>query len=165
MVEGLDERLGDPEGDHFGLTFFYSATAHLSSCIIELYTRVNDFVDLFLAGCINAIVANQRHPNQRLVAFALDAELLGALELARKSSGQDRSAYIREAIVEKLQALDAELPSTLKDAPDRTGKTYRPRVIRSYRAEEKAQANSKPPSALAADVARVSAKSGRGRAK
>ena len=100
-------------------------------------------------------MANQRHPNQKLVAFALDKELLAALDTARQEAGQDRSAYIREAIFEKLEALKIPMESRLKDSPDRAGKTYRPRTITSFRAESKV--NSKAASAGARLLKKASA--------
>ena len=74
-------------------------------------------------------MANQRHPNQRLVAFALDQELLAALDQARRAAGKDRSSYIRTAIAEKLGNIGAGM---LKDSPDRTGKTYKARSTVKY---------------------------------
>lgn len=91
-------------------------------------------------------MANQRHPNQKLVAFALDKELLAAMDTARQELGLDRSSYIRAAVLEKLQVLKVSLPASLKDAPDRTGKTYRPRTITSYR--DDAKVSSRPPSVV-----------------
>lgn len=82
-------------------------------------------------------VANKRHPDQRLVAFALPSELLVRLDAARKVDGRQRSAYIREAIQEKLAGMGVAVPTELKDAPDRTGKTYQPRTIKSYKADAK----------------------------
>jgi hypothetical protein len=84
-------------------------------------------------------VANQRHPDQKLVAFALDKKLLEAIDSAR--GGADRSSYIREAIVDKLRLLNIPLPDAIQDAPDRAGKTYRPREAKpvSYAATAKAK--------------------------
>jgi len=46
---------------------------------------------------------NQRSPNQTLIAFALHRELLKAMDEACDQSGEDRSTFIRMALVAKIQ--------------------------------------------------------------
>jgi len=67
-------------------------------------------------------VANQRHKNQVLVAFACDQKLLSAIEKARSGSSEDRSRFIRRAIVAELERLKIPIPTGLVAPPDRAGR-------------------------------------------
>lgn len=89
-------------------------------------------------------MANQRHPDQTLVAFALHKDLLAQLDRAKRETDDDRSKFIRLAIVEKLQQLGIEVPQEIRIAPDRSGKKYPPHKPNSVMMND---ASSKPVSA------------------
>jgi len=65
-------------------------------------------------------VPNQRHPNQKLIAFALDSDLRAAIETGRKMENRDQSTFIRQAIIGRLQQLKIPVDPALAFAPDRT---------------------------------------------
>jgi hypothetical protein len=46
---------------------------------------------------------NRRSPSQTLIAFALNRELLQALDDARAKTGASRSAFIRQALVAQIR--------------------------------------------------------------
>jgi len=46
---------------------------------------------------------NQRADNQTLIAFALNRKLLAALDRACTQSGEDRSTFIRQALVNVIR--------------------------------------------------------------
>jgi hypothetical protein len=66
-----------------------------------------------------------RDPNQVFIGAFLDRELVFALDSGRGSLS--RSAFVREALVEKLQRCGVRVRAGISDAPDRTGKGGRPR--------------------------------------
>ena len=49
---------------------------------------------------------NQRSANQTLIAFALHRDLLTAMDAACDRADQDRSTFIRQALVAKIQSCD-----------------------------------------------------------
>ncbi len=63
---------------------------------------------------------NQRAKGQEVVAFALKAELLQALDLGR--GGESRSQFIRLAIVRECQRRGIEVLEMDAAAPDRAGR-------------------------------------------
>ena len=63
---------------------------------------------------------NQRAKDQTLIAFALDAELARGLDNARKLKRQNRSEFIRDAIVAEVKRQGIALPEDIALAPDRT---------------------------------------------
>jgi len=64
-------------------------------------------------------VPNQRAENQNLIAFALDNQLLTLTDQQRKLLGRDRSTFIRQAIIEKLQRMGIKVDESLAFSPDR----------------------------------------------
>jgi hypothetical protein len=46
---------------------------------------------------------NRRSPNQTLIAFALNRELLRAMDKACAKSGESRSTFIRQSLVAKIR--------------------------------------------------------------
>jgi hypothetical protein len=69
-------------------------------------------------------VPNQRAKGQKLIAVPLEETFLEELDRAR--GGASRSAFVREAIYRLLRERGVDLPPSIKDAPDRTGKGGRP---------------------------------------
>lgn len=69
---------------------------------------------------------NQRGENQTRLVFALDQELLEALDKARPA-GVTRSEWLRKAMVNELARLGQPVDPALIAAPDRAGKGGRPR--------------------------------------
>lgn len=67
---------------------------------------------------------NQRAENQSLVAFALDRDLLRAMDAQRARLGLGRSAYLRLALVEDLQRAGHKVDRALAIAPDRAGRPH-----------------------------------------
>ena len=88
-------------------------------------------------------MANQRHPDQTLVAFALDKGLLAKTDTARRALHWSRSQFVREAVREKLIAMGVDAPAAMADAPDSTGKPKSHGKITSY-AEEDRKRKMKP---------------------
>jgi hypothetical protein len=70
----------------------------------------------------NAPVPGVRAEGQQVIAMALDQRLLTALDRERKGVGQDRSTFIRIALIDYLNARGSELSKELAFAPDRSGK-------------------------------------------
>jgi hypothetical protein len=65
---------------------------------------------------------NKRAPNQKLIAFPVDAEFERSLEKCLRAHGiTNKSQFIRDAIYEKLSRLGMEVPAALKEAPVRFG--------------------------------------------
>lgn len=69
---------------------------------------------------------NQRGENQTRLVFALDKELLEALDKARPP-GVTRSEWLRAAMVNELARVGCPVDPALINAPDRAGKGGRPR--------------------------------------
>lgn len=55
-----------------------------------------------------------------MVALALDEQLLAALDGSRGTTGQDRSTFIRLALIDYLRAQGVDVPRSLAFPPDRT---------------------------------------------
>jgi hypothetical protein len=65
---------------------------------------------------------NKRAPNQKLIAFSVDAEFERSLERCLQRCGiTNKSQFIRDAIYEKLSRLGMEVPAVLKEPPGRFG--------------------------------------------
>lgn len=79
-----------------------------------------------------AVVPNQRSPGQKLIALALDEELLASLDAARGT--MNRSQFIREALVEKV-AEGITLREGISAPPDRAGKGGRPAKKQNRKAD------------------------------
>lgn len=62
---------------------------------------------------------NQRRPGQTFIGAQLSEDLLSALEAGRKKLRLDRSQFVRDAILEKLEELGIKLPGDLAMPPDR----------------------------------------------
>lgn len=75
----------------------------------------------------NAPMPGVRGEGQHLVALAIHEDILKEVERSRKKAGRDRSTFIREALIDYLNARGASLNPELAFAPDRTGKGGRPR--------------------------------------
>lgn len=65
---------------------------------------------------------SKRAPNQKLIAFPVDAEFERSLEKCLQACGiTNKSQFIRDAIYEKLSRLGMEVPAALKEPPVRFG--------------------------------------------
>jgi hypothetical protein len=65
----------------------------------------------------------KRAPGQKMITFWADAELLRAVEMARKIPPRcDRSQFIRDAIIDKLRKLRYPVDPELSQPPDRASK-------------------------------------------
>jgi hypothetical protein len=99
---------------------------------------------------------NKRAADQTLIGFALNRELLRALDLARKPLGQNRSDFIRLAIADELRNLGITVSDAATRAPDRVRKVrYVERVVGGVELNE--------PSEAAAPQGRGRTNGGRGR--
>lgn len=70
----------------------------------------------------NPHVPGVRGQGQQVIAMALDQRLLTALDRERRDAGQDRSTFIRIALIDYLNARGSGLSRDLAFAPDRAGK-------------------------------------------
>ena len=67
---------------------------------------------------------NQRAPGQKLLPFAVDEKFLRELDAGLGSAGyQNRSQFIRDAIVEKLLRANIPFPKELAQPPNRMVKS------------------------------------------
>ncbi|HVU28381.1 MAG TPA: hypothetical protein VHG71_11680 [Verrucomicrobiae bacterium] len=64
-------------------------------------------------------VPNKRHPDQTLIAVAMDKQLRKAIKVGREQIRRDQSTFIRLAIVEKLNRIGIPVDEKLALAPDR----------------------------------------------
>jgi len=70
---------------------------------------------------------NVRAPGQKLLNFPAYEDFIKQIdEAVAKSGAGDRSKWIREAIVEKLESLGIRVPPHLASAPPRAGKNKYP---------------------------------------
>jgi hypothetical protein len=92
----------------------------------------------------------KRHADQALVVFAANGPLRSALDRARKMQGQDRSTFIRAAVVRELRARGIEASDEWVPSPDRTG----PRSARYPAATASALALNEPISSAKVQAAR-----------
>lgn len=63
---------------------------------------------------------SQRGPNQKLLGFYADTELLFEIDKVRK--GKSRSQWLRDAVRREMAAAGINLPDDTYQAPDRAGK-------------------------------------------
>jgi len=71
---------------------------------------------------------NKRAPNQKLIAFPVDADFERSLEKCLHACGiTNKSQFIRDAIYEKLSRLGMNVPASLKEPPVRFGHQPHPR--------------------------------------
>lgn len=65
-------------------------------------------------------MANQRNTSMTAISISLDKTLLGMVDSARLNSRsrQDRSAFIREALAEKMRSMGLEVPEDLLFPPE-----------------------------------------------
>ncbi|PYK99353.1 MAG: hypothetical protein DME19_08845 [Verrucomicrobia bacterium] len=74
------------------------------------------------------LLPNKRAPNQKLIAFPVDAEFERSLEACLHACGiTNKSQFIRDAIYEKLSRLGMKVPASLKEPPVRFGHHPHPR--------------------------------------
>ena len=72
-------------------------------------------------------VPNQRSAGQKLINIPMDEEFIRSLDAAVIRSGLgNRSAFIRDAIVEKLADMGVDIPTEVATAPSKIGKGGRP---------------------------------------
>ena len=72
-------------------------------------------------GVYNKCMANQRAKDQQLLPFAAKRQFVAELDAGiKKISYVNRSQFIRDAILEKLQRAGIEIPRELAIAPERT---------------------------------------------
>jgi len=90
----------------------------------EYITRLQDFFsDIFFTDVIYTYMPGQRSPGQKLIPIPMNEEFIELLDAAVvKSDYSDRSKFIRDAIVEKLQALGYKIPPGVSAAPTKIGK-------------------------------------------
>ena len=101
----------------------------------------------------------KRSPDQTLIAFACHVELLRALDLARDSSGDDRSSFIRKAVFAELKQRKFPVEEAWIKPPDRAKKSRYPEVPPPHLANS-GKVSAGGTSAKAAPGARRAAKSG-----
>ena len=72
-------------------------------------------------GVYNKRMANQRAKDQQLLPFAAKRQFVAEMDAGiKKISYVNRSQFIRDAIVEKLQREGIKIPRELAIAPERT---------------------------------------------
>lgn len=72
-------------------------------------------------------MSNTRGPGQKLISVPMNEKFIEVIDAALPEMGySDRSSFIRDAIVEKIQASGIEVSAALSLAPSRTGKGGRP---------------------------------------
>ena len=77
-------------------------------------------------------MANQRHPDQTLIAVAMNRLLRSQIAVAKKKTGHDQSTFIRQAIVEKLQSMEVPVDPEWAFAPDRSKPFEQPTKYPDY---------------------------------
>jgi hypothetical protein len=65
-------------------------------------------------------MSNQRHPDQTLIAVAMDKALRSSLALGKRKINRDQSTFVRMAIIEKLKNLDVPVDESWAFAADRS---------------------------------------------
>ncbi|MEI8288793.1 MAG: ribbon-helix-helix domain-containing protein [Verrucomicrobiota bacterium] len=94
-------------------------------------------------------MANERGAGQKLIPIPASEDFIKELNSGFKKAGYDnRSQFIRDAILEKLARLGIDVPEKLALAPDRLGKGGRPK-INHHGASRLGEASSKTASAAA----------------
>ncbi len=90
------------------------------------------------------LVPNQRKPGQKLLTLPASEEFIAAMDagLAELGCG-NRSSFIREAIIEKLQREHVRVPKALAAAPARFGQHPAPRSP-AYEQKEISSAPARP---------------------
>jgi hypothetical protein len=91
----------------------------------------------------------KRAPDQTLIAFACHVELLRGLDIARAESGDDRSSFIRKAVVAELKSRQQPVDEAWINPPDRAKKERYPAVAPAHvvNAKKKAAAAGSKPAA------------------
>lgn len=106
----------------------------------------------------NLEVPNQRSKDQTLIAFALDAELMRGLDAAREKKGQNRSAFIRDAIMAAVRERGIAVSPSAARSPDRARVQRYPETTRAQLELNEKPTSSGAPSTLKGAVARAVAK-------
>jgi hypothetical protein len=97
---------------------------------------------------------NQRAPGQKLLPIAVDEKFLRELDAGLPGAGyQNRSQFIRDAIMEKLMRAGIALPKELALPPNRFGKSsaaptkfrYPPHRPSAFELNEKAGSKKRRP--------------------
>jgi hypothetical protein len=70
----------------------------------------------------------KRAPDQTLIAFACHVELLRAVDIGRNEAGEDRSTFIRKALLAELKTRKQPVQDEWVSPPDRAKKTRYPAV-------------------------------------
>jgi hypothetical protein len=70
----------------------------------------------------------KRAPDQTLIAFACHVELLRAVDIGRSEAGEDRSTFIRKAILAELKTRRQPVQDDWVSPPDRAKKSRYPAV-------------------------------------
>ena len=70
----------------------------------------------------------KRAPDQTLIAFACHVELLRAVDIGRDEVGEDRSTFIRKAILAELKHRKQPVQDEWASPPDRAKKERYPAV-------------------------------------
>jgi hypothetical protein len=70
----------------------------------------------------------KRAPDQTLIAFACHVELLRAVDIGRNTAGEDRSTFIRKAILAELKRRKQPVLDEWVSPPDRAKKMRYPEV-------------------------------------
>lgn len=71
-------------------------------------------------------MANARSDSQTLLAFTLDRALAESMDAVSAARGENRSEFIRRALVNYLQSLGYPVAPTLVSAPDRRRPAKKP---------------------------------------
>lgn len=105
--------------------------------INNLYRVCNFFLILFAFFLIlpkGAAVSDHRSKDQTLIAVPISKQFLAEIDSVR--GDQSRSAYVRAALLEKLEKVKGSLPKELSYAPSRAGKGGKP----THKPSEKSKA-------------------------
>ena len=79
----------------------------------------------------------QHNEDTKLLGFYADLKLAAKVDEARGDTA--RSQFLREAVVEYMSSRGVEVPSHLKNAPDRTGKGGPKKVIYKIKRTRKSE--------------------------
>jgi len=67
-------------------------------------------------------MSNQRAPGQKLIAVPMKDEFIDVIDEYVLNEGTSKSAFIREAVYEKLTRMGKPVPKNITYPPGRTGK-------------------------------------------
>ncbi len=100
----------------------------------------------------------KRAPDQTLIAFACHVELLRGLDIARADSGDDRSSFIRKAVVAELKKRRLPVEDAWINPPDRAKKARYPALPPALGSAKAKSPAARKPAAKPAPAPRAAAK-------